>query len=313
MVGLIASNIFAAGLLSDDENDRRVVHQSWLRRRGNDPMIGFAMNRFAVSHYVCPPDYPLRRFFDEAAEAGAGAVALTVRATREAPIRELNSILRDSGLKVSSLNSAGYLTHPQGRVWNEQDRLNRLLVEAAAELDSGVLCVISGGLAASGTTLDATRRLMEDRLADLAQFASSHDVRLGLEPIHPAEVMQKGCVNTIADAIRIIDPLDGVGLILDHFHSWWDADIRTAFTNNRAHISLLQFCNICEPDRGGPFRRGAPSDGGTAPTDLIRHAEACGYDGWYEFEIFDDGKSRRPVASLLHEASDALKHALAPQ
>ncbi len=58
LVDLIATNIFAAGLLSDDENDRRVVHQSWLRRRGNDPMIGFAMNRFAVSHYVCPPNYP---------------------------------------------------------------------------------------------------------------------------------------------------------------------------------------------------------------------------------------------------------------
>jgi sugar phosphate isomerase/epimerase len=263
------------------------------------------MSRLSVSHYVCPDAYPLARFLAVARDIGAGAVALSVPALAATGARELRTMLDDAGLAVSSLNSAGYLTYPSGPRWRDQDRQNRELVEAAAALGAEVLCVISGGLGAADATLDEARARIRHRLADLHAFAAAHEVRLGLEPIHPAEIMHKGCVNSIGDALAICDDLPGLCLVVDHYHSWWDPRLRDVFASDLPRVALVQICNVREPAPGQPLDREVLAEGQIDCAWLVGHAEQAGYDGWYEFELFARSLRGRPVDDVLAKAARA--------
>lgn len=277
---------------------------------GNEPEDNLPKSRFSVSHYICPPGYEIERFFEAAAEAGAGAVALTVRALDEAGPEKLAALLKEYALSVSSLNSAGYFTLPPGRRKEAQEALNRRLVDAAAIIGAEVLCIITGGLREAGLDLDLARGRIDAGLEALSASAAAAGVPLGLEPIHPAEIAAKGCINSIADARRVAAGFTNIGLILDHFHSWWDPDLRSIFEKSLPEIRLLQICAVRPPAESGWFRRGALSDTGIPANRLVTHAEKAGYSGWYEFELFADALDGRDVATLLVDAAAVLNEAL---
>ncbi len=258
--------------------------------------------RLAVSHYICPEGYTVANFLDAARKAGAGAVGLTVRAIDEVGVSALRSMLDDNGLAVSSLNSAGYFTFAEPGRAAEQERLNQRMLEAAAALDAGVLCVITGGKEAASLPLEAARARIAERLARFAESARSHDVRLGLEPIHPVDIMRKGCVNSIADALALAAPLAGVDLIIDLYHSWWDPDLRPAFEAHLPRIALVQICNLREPAPGRPLDRETLSSGEIDLARLVGFMAACGYSGWYEFELFAHHLDGRAVEDVLRDA-----------
>ena len=100
------------------------------------------MNGLSINHYICPPDMTVPAFLDAAVAAGAGAVGVTAPAIAEAGAETLKAMLGEHGLAVSSVNSAGYFANKDGALVDDHDRRT---VEAAAILDAGALCVISGG------------------------------------------------------------------------------------------------------------------------------------------------------------------------
>jgi sugar phosphate isomerase/epimerase len=260
--------------------------------------------RLAVSHYICPDGYPVQRFLDAAVSVGAGAVGLTVRAIDEVGVVALKAMLDERGLAVSSLNSAGYFTFADSGRAAEQDRLNRRLLEAAAALEAGVLCVITGGKEAAQAALETARAGIAEQLAEFAELARTHDVRLGLEPIHPAEIMAKGCVNSIADAVALTAPLPGVDMIVDLYHSWWDPQLQSAFEDHLPRIALVQFCNLRAQGPGQPLDRDTPSSGELDVAGLLRSVAERGYAGWYEFELFAAQLRGRTVDAVLGEVAD---------
>lgn len=100
------------------------------------------MNGLSINHYICPPDMTVPAFLDAAVAAGAAAVGVTARAVAEAGAETLKAMPGEHGLAVSSVNSAGYFANKDGALVDDHDRRT---VEAAAILDAGALCVISGG------------------------------------------------------------------------------------------------------------------------------------------------------------------------
>ena len=159
--------------------------------------------------------------------------------------RGLAACLRDNGLAVSSLNSAGYFT---ARDAVAAERENFALVDAAAELGAAVLCVISGGI---GSEPDAplrapadARRRVADGFALLAAHAAGAGVTLGLEPVHPSGILTKGCINSCDEALDLIAPHPGAKLILDVAHSWWDPGLRRMLHDHADRVALVQVCNI---------------------------------------------------------------------
>ena len=256
------------------------------------------MNRLSINHYVCPDDVTVPEFLDAVVAVGAGAVGVTARAVAETGAEALKAMLDARGLAVSSVNSAGYFANKDGALVDDHDRR---MVEAAAVLDAGAVCVISGGRGAS-RSIDAVQARVRDGLEALAEIARAAGVPLGVEPIHPVDLMTKGCVNSIADTLALIGDIEGVGMILDVNHSWWDPALPRVCRRHRDRVALLQICNVVEPEPSRP-RREFLSEGLVDIAGLIAAFEADGYTGFYEFEIFPPDLRGRSVRDAAEDAA----------
>lgn len=256
------------------------------------------MNRLSINHYICPDDVAVPAFLDAVVVAGAGAVGVTARAVAEAGARALKAMVDGRGLAVSSVNSAGYFAGKDGALVDDRDRR---MVEAAAILDAGALCVISGGRGPE-RSIEAAQSRVRDGLAEFAEIARPAGVRLGVEPIHPVDLMTKGCVNSIADTLALIEDIEGVGMILDVNHSWWDPALPRICREHEDRVALLQICNVIEPEPSRP-RREFLSAGLVDVAGLIAGFEADGYSGFYEFELFPPDLRGRPFEDALEDAA----------
>ncbi len=256
------------------------------------------MNRLSINHYICPADMAVPNFLDAVVAVGAGAVGVTARAIAETGAEALKTMLDERGLAVSSVNSAGYFARREGALIDDHDRR---MVEAAAVLDAGAVCVISGGRG-SGRSIEAAQARVREGLRALAEIARPAGVRLGVEPIHPVDLIAKGCVNSIPDTLALIEDIDGVGMILDVNHSWWDPALPRICREHADRVALLQICNVIEPEPSRP-RREFLSGGLVDVAGLIAGFESDGYSGFYEFEIFPPDLRGRPVADALEDAA----------
>lgn len=254
------------------------------------------MTELSANHYICPDAYGVLRFLNEAVEAGYRKVALTRAVIAEMPIARLRTELVARELRVTTLNSAGFFTWAGGKRRSAQREENKRLIEAAAEIDAAALCIITGGCAEQQGIASA-RALIADGLAELDEFAAKAGVKLGLEPIHPRDAPTKGCINSIAQAIDLIEPMQTTGLILDLFHSWWDPDLMAAA--GRSDIRMLQICNVTEEPRRSPFL----DDGMLDVAAVVAEMRAAGYDGAVEFEVFAADHGQQEILPLLRQAA----------
>lgn len=255
------------------------------------------MTDLSANHYICPDGYEALRFLDEAVAAGYRHVAITRAVLAELPVARLKTELAARDLQVTTLNSAGFFTWADpGRRTDQLDE-NRRLVDAAAEIGAGALCVITGG-SSEQPDIAAARRLIAEGLAELDLQADRAGVRLGLEPIHPRDAPTKGCVNSIAMATGLIAPLKATGLILDLFHSWWDPDLVAAC--GRSDTRVVQICNVTAEPRRSPD----PAQGILDVAAIVHDIRAAGFSGPVEYEIFAADHGQSDIAPLLRGAAE---------
>ncbi len=251
--------------------------------------------RLSVNRYLCDGSLPFPAFAEAAGKAGLSAVGVTRAALAELGARGLSRCLREHGLSVSSLNSAGYFTSPDAAK-AMSDGL--FLIDAAAEIGAEVLCVIAGGVGWPPRPAEDARRLVADGFAPLYERAAAAGVRLGVEPIHPSGIVAKGCINSLAQALDFVAPYPEAALIVDLAHSWWDPDLRKVFEERPEAVALLQVCNV-RFENGIPTGRDTLAAGSLALADFLPGLLDGAYDGRVELELFEtDLAGRDPLAVI---------------
>lgn len=131
----------------------------------------------------------------------------------------------------------------------------------------------------------------------VGEVAEDAEVRLALEVISPG--VAGSLVPTVSRALDLIADVGAanIGILLDTWHS---AD--EPLDEITSHIDSVAGIQVCHrtPESHGRFDRALPGRGFLPVEQIIRTAEAAGYDGWYELEILsDDGTF-----------GDALEHSL---
>ena len=201
-------------------------------------------------------------------------------------------LIRDAGLRVSSLCRGGFLTamDPAGQAAALAD--NRAAVLEAVALDTTELFLVVGGLAPGEKDVVAARRRVADRLEDLVPFAVEHGVRLVLEPLHPMYAADRALISTLGQALDLAAPYDAtaVGVAIDTFHVWWDpelkAQIERAGRENR--IASYQVCDFNLPIAADALlSRGMMGDGVIDFATIGTWVRDAGYTGAIEVEIFN--------------------------
>jgi len=142
-------------------------------------------------------------------------------------------------------------------------------------------------LVITGPTADVdSRRMVIDGLREIAAAAAEAGVRLGLEPIHSSQHQTVSFVNSIADAVALLDEaeLDEVGIMADTYNLWEEAPATLA---NVAHrVTGLHVADV--PAEPGRTDRVLPGEGGSRSADLVRALTGAGWDGFLDVEIFSE-------------------------
>jgi sugar phosphate isomerase/epimerase len=177
-------------------------------------------------------------------------------------------------------------------------------------MGAGRLVVIAGGMSGSGLTLEGARTQVTESLVALNGRAGAAGVRLALEPIHPADLTIKGCVNSIRQALEIVQPLSSTDLVIDTFHSAWDPDIWRLAELVGDKVAVVQVCNWYESSPDEKPQRDLPLSGAMDLAAWLHALVTDGYRGPIEFEMFDRHRRGRPVPQLLSAALHELREML---
>ncbi|MBT4907488.1 MAG: sugar phosphate isomerase/epimerase [Rhodospirillaceae bacterium] len=252
----------------------------------------------SVNHYICDEKTPFPRFAEMVQKAGIGSVGVTRAALFEMGVPALGQCLKDNGLGVSSLCSAGYFTGTQPETKAKFD--DGEMIDIAAELGAATLTVISDGAGDPAQPFADAYALVETGLAKMAAQAEAKGVILGVEPIHPNHILARGCINTIAHALKIVEPHASARLLLDFNHSWWDPDFPDLLTRAPETVALIQMCNLKFKD-GYAVGRETLSGGDLDMGQMIRELTAGGFQGPFEFELFPGDLRGRDIQTLISD------------
>jgi sugar phosphate isomerase/epimerase len=151
---------------------------------------------------------------------------------------------------------------------------------AAYEPES-VLCLTGpvGDLEPAGA-----HRFVVEGLREIAAAARESGVRFGVEPAHPGQHETVSFVNTIADALALLEEagLDDVGVMVDTYNLWHERPEAVAAIADR--VTGLHVADEA-PDLTRTDRV-LPGEGGTRSAEHVRALRAAGWDGFLDVEIF---------------------------
>jgi sugar phosphate isomerase/epimerase len=221
------------------------------------------------------------------------------------------ALLREAGLAVASCVPLVPSILPLGLPGMEgppdvEERVETLCTtmrRLAAYEPESVLC-LTGPLGDRGE--DEARRLAIEGLREVAAAAREAGVRLGLEPATPHQRDTVSFVNTVADALALLEEADlpDVGIMGDTYNLWHDDPAALAAVADR--VTGLHVAD--EPAEPGRADRALPGEGGTRSAEHVRALRGAGWDGFLDVEIFStpDGFWGLPVEQAARRAFAAV-------
>jgi sugar phosphate isomerase/epimerase len=242
------------------------------------------------------------------AAAGLGWIGLWRDKVAEVGVARAARLVRDHGLRVSSLCRGGFFTGqgPDGPTGDGIADTGAAIDEAAA-LGTDVLVLVVGGVA--GRDLRGSRQRVADALDQLVPVALDRGVRLGLEPLHPMQCAERSVLSTLRQALDLAAPYpaEAVGVVVDELHVWWDPAVEESIAAAAGRIVGFQVCDQLVPLRDPLMCRGLPGAGPIDHRHLLACVEAAGYDGPVEVEVFNSGLWARPGREVLAEVIAAYR------
>jgi sugar phosphate isomerase/epimerase len=231
--------------------------------------------------------------------AGIPSIGLWRDKVAAAGLHESARLVRDAGLRVSSLCRGGYFPAATARERAARIDDNRRAIDEAAELGADVLVLVCGP--APDRDIAAARRMVEDGIAELLPSAQERAVRLGIEPLHPMFAGDRSVIVTLGEANRLVARLGSplVGVVIDVYHVWWDPDILAEIARAAGHILGFHLNDWLAPPPDVLFGRGMLGDGIIDIRSLRIAVDAAGYRGPTEVEIFNHAIGSQPGDAVL--------------
>jgi sugar phosphate isomerase/epimerase len=242
-----------------------------------------SLNLITVDHWSLP----------EAVDRCASAGIQIVAPWRHQLDCDSARIIREAGLRVSSLCRGGFFTAPGA------DDDNRRAVEQAAELGAPVLVLVCGPPA--GRDLAAARATIAAGIERLLPYAADHGIRLGIEPLHPMMVGERSAIVTIGEALALARGFDdpSVGVVVDAYHVFWDPQLSRELAAATGLIAGYHVSDWLVPTRDLLAGRGLMGDGIIDLPHIRALVDAAGYDGPIEVEVINPALATVPGDELL--------------
>lgn len=255
--------------------------------------------------------WPLDRIIDECARRDIRAISPWRDQVAAVGIDRIARRLRETGIRLSGYCRGGFFpaADPAGLRAALED--NRKAIDEARLLDAPCLVLVVGSLpgALTGTPayfdISRARSEVRDGIAASLDYAREVGMPLAIEPLHPMQAADRACINTLEQALDLCDELDPgrtgmLGVAADLYHVWWDPKLEAQLM--RAGADRLLAYHVCDwltPTRDLLNDRGMMGDGVIELKKCRRWAEAAGYSGCAEVEIFSDYWWSKPGEEVL--------------
>jgi sugar phosphate isomerase/epimerase len=149
-------------------------------------------------------------------------------------------------------------------------------------------CVLCNSGPLGGRSESDGMAIVLEGLQRAAAAAREVGVSLAFEPIHRSQRETTSFVNSILDAVDVLDEagLGDVGLLLDLYHVWddpavWDFVGRASYRIAGVHVSDW-------PAEEGRTDRVLPGEGVSHTKELVQALALSGWDGFLDVEIFSE-------------------------
>ena len=248
--------------------------------------------------------WSLREAVDGCARAGVPFIGLWRHKVAEAGLPESARLVRDAGLRVSSLCRGGMF--PAATAAERQARIddNRRAIDEAAALGADLLVLVCGP--APDRDIQAARAMVRDGIAQLLPYAAERGIRLAVEPLHPMFAADRSVIVTLAEANALVEHFDTptLGVVIDVYHTWWDPELYTQIARAGRRIFGFHVNDWLVPPPDWLLGRGMMGDGVIELRRIRTAVDAAGYTGPIEVEIFNQAIWDLPgdeVLALMRE------------
>ncbi|HET6298221.1 MAG TPA: sugar phosphate isomerase/epimerase family protein [Kribbella sp.] len=247
------------------------------------------MNRYSLNQ-ATTKYWSLEEVVAASAEAGLSWIGLWREPIQEYGVERSAKLVADAGLRVSSLCRSGFFTATDAAERRTRIDDNRRAIDEAATVGTGVLILVSGGLPTGSRDIDGAREMVRDGLAELAPYAEERGVRLAVEALHPMFCSDRCVVSSLGGALDLAEqfPASQVGVVVDAYHLWWDAELYRQIERAGDRICSYQVSDWVVPLPADTLLgRGMMGDGSIELRRMREACDAAGYDGPVEVEIFN--------------------------
>jgi sugar phosphate isomerase/epimerase len=247
---------------------------------------------------LCLAPAPLDRLIDRVARLGVRGISPDLDQVLAFGVGGTARAIRDAGLAVATLTHRSFAFATSAEVEAGQQRLLRTIA-LAVELGARTITLTTGERGAL-TWAEAAEHFAA-AMAPCARTADQAGVALGLEPTSHlyADV---SIAHRLADTITLARKA-GIGVTIDLFACWTDADIDAAIAEAGPLTRLVQVSDYVYGDRSLPCRA-VPGDGAVPLARLLPAIVRSGFTGWFDIEVIGP--------RLQHEGEEAgLRRAVA--
>jgi sugar phosphate isomerase/epimerase len=242
--------------------------------------------------------WPLEQAVRNCVRSGIPSIAVW-RHKLEGDVSSAAAMIRDSGLRVSSLCRGGWFSAPTAEERKRRVADNRVAIEQAATLGAPVLVIVSGP--ANGQTLSDARATVIDGLREVLPDAVKAGITLGLEPLHPMYAAERSVVVTLKQANDMVDQLSSpaAAVVVDAFHVWWDPEVMAEIKRAQGRIAGFHVSDWPVPLPDILMGRAMMGDGVIELRRLREAVDSAGYEGPIEVEIFNQAVWRMPEDEVM--------------
>ena len=216
-------------------------------------------------------------------------------------------LLRESGMRVSSLSFAGGFTGAHGHSFRDAVRDGLDALRLAIDIQAECLVVVSGTRA--GHTLNHARELFCDALLHLGDEAARHGIQIA---IHPMQQMsgQRWTFLTSLDAT--LDVLGRcrhpqVGMVFDVYHMWREPDLCRRIPEIIQWIKTVGMSDWRQPHPHLENDRCLPGAGCIPLAEILGALYSAGYNGYYDMQILSDEHWNSDYGCLLQNCQNAFR------
>ena len=136
---------------------------------------------------------------------------------------------------------------------------------------------------------DEARALVIDGLRTIGAEAERAGMRMALEPFQLEGIEDWSLVNTIPDAVELIDEVGSpaFGIQFDVWHLWNTPNLLDEIERHIHRFAGVHVNDWREPTRGWADRA-LPGHGAASLAAILGALDAAGWGGYYDMEIFSD-------------------------